>query len=241
MYNYFARHYDELTDNIDYESRAKYIASFFDKYGIKSGSSLIDLACGTGTMSILFSNMGYNVIGVDSSADMLSVADFKARGKILFINAQMQNYVSSVQADACMCNLDSINHLKNIAEVEKTFRSVYNSLKTGGIFVFDVNTVYKHNFVLADNSFVFDEDGYFLSWDNEPLDDNTVRILLDFFVYNGKSYDRYSEEFTEKAYETEVLISALEPYFEVSGIYDDVSLNPPSETSERIYFVCKRK
>ncbi|MDE6506269.1 MAG: class I SAM-dependent methyltransferase, partial [Eubacterium sp.] len=78
-----------------------------------------------------------------------------------------------------------------------------------------VNTVYKHNNILADNSFVFDEEDYFLSWDNELLDGNRVRIMLDFFVFNGNNYDRYSEEFIETAYSAEVLEDALSPYFEV--------------------------
>jgi len=101
--------------------------------------------------------------------------------------------------------------------------------------------VYKHRNILADNSFVFDEENYFLSWDNELIDSYSVRIILDFFVYNGVSYDRYSEEFVETAFETEVLSSALMPYFEILGIYDDLSLESPKTDSERLYFVCKRK
>ncbi|MDE6723097.1 MAG: class I SAM-dependent methyltransferase, partial [Eubacterium sp.] len=103
------------------------------------------------------------------------------------------------------------------------------------------NTVYKHRYILADNTFVFDEKDYFLSWDNELIDDYSVRILLDFFVYNGSSYDRYSEEFTETAFETEDLSASLNPYFDVLGIYNDLSLDEPKEDSERLYFVCKRK
>ena len=96
------------------------------------------------------------------------------------------------KVDCCVCSLDSINHLKDIVEVKKCFDCVYNSLNDGGVFVFDVNTVYKHKNVLGNNTFVFDEEDFFLSWDNEYLGDNTVRILLDFFVYNGKNYDRFS-------------------------------------------------
>ena len=110
-----------------------------------------------------------------------------------------------------------------------------------GIFIFDVNTVYKHNAVLADNTFVFDKENYFLCWDNELLEDNRVRILLDLFVFNGKNYDRFSEEFTETAYSTEELCSALKPYFDVLGIYDDLTRNLSESKSERLYFVCRRK
>ncbi|MDE6111511.1 MAG: class I SAM-dependent methyltransferase, partial [Eubacterium sp.] len=147
----------------------------------------------------------------------------------------------SEPVDTCVCCLDSINHLNNIKDVEKTFECVYHSLKENGIFIFDVNTIYKHQNILADNSFVFDEENYFLAWDNELIDDYSVRIILDFFVYNGISYDRYSEEFTETAFDTEALSAALMPYFEILGIYDDLSTEAPKTDSERLYFVCKRK
>ena len=145
----------------------------------------------------------------------------------------------AAKVDCCICSLDSINHLKDISEVRKCFDCVYNSLDNGGVFVFDVNTVYKHQCILADNTFVFDEEDFFLSWDNEYLGDNTVRILLDFFVFNGSSYDRYSEEFNEKAYTVEELKNILDK-FEIIGIYDEMTLEPPKSDSERIYFVCKK-
>ena len=89
------------------------------------------------------------------------------------------------------------------------------------------------------NNFVFDNDGYFLSWDNEQMEDNVIRILLDFFVYNGKNYDRFSEEFYEKAYEIDELKSMLKN-FEIIGIYDELTENPPKANSERVFFVCKK-
>jgi len=239
-YNFFAWIYDGLTVNVDYDARCRYIADILKSNGIKEGL-LLDLACGTGTMSVLMAQKGFDVVGIDSSCEMLSVADSKSAGKISYINAEMQNFTLPEPADVCMCNLDSINHLIEIKEVISTFKCVFNSLKEKGIFVFDVNTVHKHRDILADNAFVFDEDNYFLSWDNELIDSNTVRILLDIFVFNGKSYDRYSEEFYERAYEITELKEALSPYFDVIGIYDDLTLNMPENSSERLYFVCKRK
>ncbi len=241
MYNYFALHYDELTENVDYKVRSDYISGFFNKSGIPENASLLDLACGTGTMSLLFKEKGYQVIGIDLSSEMLSAADNKGKGTIPFIKAEMQNFSLTEPVDACVCCLDSINHLSSLKEAEKTFECVYNALNENGIFVFDVNTVHKHKNILADNSFVFDEENYFLSWDNERIDDYSIRIILDFFVYNGKNYDRYSEEFIETAFETEALSAALEPYFEILGIYDDLSMDKPKTDSERLYFVCKRK
>ena len=241
MYNYFAFHYDELTENVDYKVRSDYISDFFNKLGIAKNASVLDLACGTGTMSVLLKDKGYKVTGIDLSDEMLSIADNKANGTIPFIKAEMQNFTLSEPVDACICCLDSLNHLNSLDDVEKTFNCVYKSLKENGIFIFDVNTVYKHRYVLADNTFVFDEENYFLSWDNEVVDDYSVRIMLDFFVFNGKSYDRYSEEFVETAFETNDLCASLSSYFDVLGVYNDLSLDKPKEDSERLHFVCKRK
>lgn len=239
-YNYFAQIYDDLTENVDYQARCDYIISLLNRHKI-NGGTLIDLACGTGSMGVLMVQNGFNVIGIDSSCDMLSMADRKSNGKVLYIHAEMQNFAFPEPADACMCNLDSINHLNDINEVKNTFKCVFNALKKDGIFVFDVNTVYKHQNILADNTFVFDEKDYFLSWDNELIDSETVRIILDIFVFNGKNYDRYSEDFFERAYKIPELEAALSPYFDVLGIYDDLTLNKPKTNSERLYFVCRRK
>lgn len=237
-YNTFALFYDRLTENADYEVRSDYISNFFSQYG-NGGKKVIDLACGTGTLCVLLSAKGYDVTGVDLSADMLTVAKNKCPDSE-FICADISDFDISEKFDFCTCTLDSINHLADINEVKKCFNSVYNCLEKGGLFVFDVNTIYKHNEVLCDNTFVFDEEDFFLSWDNELMENNQVRILLDFFVCNGKNYDRFSEEFVEIAYSVDELKSALKD-FEIIGIYDELTENSPKSDSERIYFVCRRK
>lgn len=239
-YNYFSQVYDDLTDNVEYEKRANYILKLFKENGVKSGT-VLDLACGTGTMGLIVKNSGFDVIGIDLSDDMLSIADNKSNGLIKLIKAPMQDFSLDMSVDACMCNLDSINHLDNIEDVKSTFRCVYNSLNEDGVFIFDVNTVYKHKNILADNSFIFDEEDYFLAWDNEKLSDNVIGIYIDIFVFNGKNYDRYSESFKEKAYEVDELKLALEPYFDVLDVFDELSREKAKNDSERLYFVCKRK
>lgn len=239
-YNYFAQVYDDLTGNVEYEKRANYILKLFKENGVQNGT-VLDLACGTGTMALIIKNRGFDVIGVDLSDDMLSIADNKSNGLISLIKAPMQSFSLDKTVDACMCNLDSINHLADIEEIKDTFKCIYNSLNENGIFVFDVNTVYKHKNILADNSFIFDEEDYFLAWDNEQLDDNVIKLYIDIFVFNGKNYDRYSESFTEKAYEVNELKQALEPYFDVLNVFDDLSKEKAKNNSERLYFVCKRK
>ena len=222
-YNTFAKFYDKLTENVEYKKRADYISSFFRRYADKC-DTVLDLACGTGSVSKYLSDLGYNVIGLDLSDEMLTVASSKQIKNAMFIKGDMTDFELPHKVDCCVCSLDSINHLKDIVEVKKCFDCVYNSLNDGGVFVFDVNTVYKHKNVLGNNTFVFDEEDFFLSWDNEYLGDNTVRILLDFFVYNGKNYDRFSEEFNEKAYSVNELKSVLNN-FNIIGIYDELNLD----------------
>ncbi len=239
-YNYFAKVYDDLTNNVEYEKRVQYILNILNENGIFSGK-ILDLACGTGTMTVIAKKKGFELIGVDLSEDMLAIADNKANGTINFIKAHMQDFKLGCCVDACMCNLDSINHLEDIEDVKNTFKCVYNVLSENGIFVFDVNTVFKHNEILANNSFIFDEENYFLAWDNELVEENVIKIFIDIFSYNGINYDRYSETFTEKAYEIDELKHALEPYFDVLDVFDDISKEKPKKDSERLYFVCKRK
>ena len=218
-YNTFAKFYDKLTENVEYKKRADYISSFFRRYADKC-DTVLDLACGTGSVSKYLSDLGYNVIGLDLSDEMLTVASSKQIKNAMFIKGDMTDFELPHKVDCCVCSLDSINHLKDIVEVKKCFDCVYNSLNDGG-------------------GFVFDEEDFFLSWDNEYLGDNTVRILLDFFVYNGKNYDRFSEEFNEKAYSVNELKSVLNN-FNIIGIYDELNLDDIKDDSERIYFVLKK-
>ena len=183
MYNHFAGIYDELTENVSYSERAEYISGFFHKYSVKRGAKILDLACGTGSFTAEFSRLGYDVTGADISCEMLSVAENKCSGNASFVCADMRDFAFSEPFDACVCCLDSINHLDSINDVAKTFKCVYNSLRPGGIFVFDVNTLYKHENVLGDNTFVFDEDEFFLSWDtNISETEKSGSYLICFFA-----------------------------------------------------------
>ena len=159
----------------------------------------------------------------------------------MFINGNMTNFVLPAAVDCCVCSLDAVNHLTDYNDVIKCFECVHSALNDGGIFVFDVNTQYKHRYVLFNNTFVFDEDGFFLAWDNNYLEGDIVEMYLDFFVYNGKNYDRYSEVIYERAYSAESITEGLKfSGFEIIGVYDELTENKPREDSERIYFVCRK-
>ena len=241
-YNIFAKYYDFLNQNVNYDAGSSFISGIFKDNNVKS---FLDLACGTGIITEKLITEGYTAIGVDLSSDMLSQAEYrlsKTKGDYSLIKAQMQDFRLTQSVDACICCLDSINHLVDEKDVLKTFQNVFKSLGDNGVFIFDVNSVYKHQTLLNNRAYVFDEDDFFLSWDNELLENNIVRIMLDFFVYNGESYDRFSEEFRERAYSEEELIKMLNNAgFNNINIFGGFDYSKPNKTSERLFFVCKKE
>ena len=183
-YGVFADFYDGLTLNVDYARRASYIAVLFAKLGHNMGLTL-DLACGTGSLTLELAKMGVDVYGVDGSEEMLSVASEKAFEQnidTLFLCQKMQELDLYGTIDTCVCSLDSINHLTSENDVIETFRRIEKYLAPDGLFVFDANTVYKHRNILGDNCFIYDTDTVFCAWQNSYCEkDNRVDITLDFF------------------------------------------------------------
>ena len=244
-YSSFASVYDALTVNVDYKRRAEYIAGILKEQGIEDGL-LLDLACGTGSLSVEFSKMGYEVIATDASPDMLMEARDKAYDEelnIMFLCQRMEETDLYGTVRAIVCALDSINHLPDVETLNKTFSVLKNFIDDGGIMVFDVNTLYKHREVLGNNTFIYDEDSVFCAWQNRLLKDNkTVNINLDFFCKNGNMYERYNENFNEIAFTDEEIVNAVEGGgFKVVARYDDLTGEEPTDKSERIYYVVRRE
>lgn len=244
-YDDFSRFYDLLTDNVEYKERADYFCRLLSMCGI-NGGILLDLGCGTGSMSFEMADRGFDVIGIDSSIGMLNAAQQKMfeKGKqILLLNQNMQEIDLYGTVDCAVCVLDGINHLDNSDDIIKTFKKVSLFMNKGGAFAFDVNTIYKHKNILADNVFVYEPEGVFCAWQNSyNSDDNSVDISLDFFEKEDGVYYRSSESFTEKAYELDDIKLWLEEAgFEVIGIYDDMTTETVKPDSERAVFLAKKK
>lgn len=244
-YDNFSRYYDLLTDNVEYEKRAEYFCRLLSLCGIKDGI-LLDLACGTGSISVEMAKRGFDVIGVDSSIGMLNAAREKAyenEQQILLLNQSMDEIDLYGTVDCAVCVLDSINHLGNAAQVRRTFEKVSLFMNRGGAFAFDVNTLYKHKNVLGDNAFVYDLDELYCVWQNSYNEaDSSVDISLDFFEEEDGVYYRSGESFTERAYELSDIAAWLEEAgFEVVGIYDDMTTQDAHSETERAVFLAKKK
>lgn len=239
-YENFSAWYDPLTDNVDYDSCAQRINALLQKH--KPGCKLIvDLACGTGSLSVRLSKLGYDVIGVDRSAEMLSVAMSKGDPSILWLCQSMQQLDLYGTIDAVVCTLDSVNHITDEKELEKAFSRVSLFLEPDGVFIFDANTPYKHHEVLASNVFVFDTDDVYCVWQNETQGD-TTQITLDFFEQEDGVYYRTAESFCERAYSDAQLERMLDSCgMKIIEKYDGYSENAPEATSERTVFVAVKK
>ena len=244
-YEIFASFYDSLTDNVDYDLYADFIKKVFDKYQ-SDVRIVLDIACGTGTLTQKLSEFGYEMIGVDSSESMLSVAQSKAfasEKQILYLCQEMEEIDLYGTVDAAICTLDSINHIEDKDSVNEMFRKVSLFMNKGGIFMFDVNSLYKHREVLGDNTFVYETDDVYCVWQNfYEESDSSVDIELDFFELDDDVYVRYFESFAEFYYSDEELTEMLENSgFEVLKRCNGWSFEDVDEITERIIYIARKK
>ena len=241
-YQLFSQFYDNLTFNVDYKKRAEYIQSVLLLYGHEMGLTL-DLACGTGSLAIELKRRGVDVFGIDGSYDMLSRAMDKAHDEdlqILFLCQQMENLDLYGTIDTCLCTLDSLNHITDKAKLQQAFDRVALFMNPDGYFIFDVNTVYKHQQILADNTFVYDTDSVYCVWQNSLKENNIISIDLDLFEREAEVYHRTGEHFKERAYEIDELSAMLEKAgFEVKAVYHDMTTEPLRADSDRAVFVAR--
>lgn len=158
MYTAFASVYDRLMADVDYPAWARFYRDMLESCGIEQGK-VCECACGTGSLTLLLASMGYQMTGVDISADMLFEASQKARkfgAMIPFVKQDMRRLHLHRQMDAVLCTNDGVNYLENAEQLSEFFRAVYLSLRAGGAFIFDLSTPYKLEHVLG-NSFLGDE------------------------------------------------------------------------------------
>ena len=245
----FARFYAALTSNISYSERAKYLKSIINDL-FPAAEILLDLACGTGSLSIELDKLGFDVIAVDASEAMLSeLYDKKIENSadnILVLCQKMQELDLYGTVDVTVCALDSVNHITDKNILQTAFDKVSLFTVPGGLFIFDANTVYKHRNILADNTFVYDLDDVYCVWQNSlNPDDNTVSMDIDFFYPDESSgssaYFRASDTISEKAYSVDELSDMLKKSgFEIVNIFGDYNFSAPAENEERVVFVARK-
>lgn len=245
--SYFSSVYDTFTDSVGYEKRAEYICSLLNKNGITEGT-VLDAACGTGSIGKCLLEQGFEVVANDISVDMLNIAREKLSvfgERVVLLCQDMCELDLFGTVDAAVCCLDSVNHILETEDLFAAFSKISLFMRSGGIFIFDVNTQYKHKNILSDNTFVYeDDDKSFLVWQNSECDEDfVVEMYIDVFIKNADgTYNRQSEVITERAYSENTLTDLLKKAdFAIIGIYGDLSEKSPENEEERVYFVARKK
>ncbi|MDO4275450.1 MAG: class I SAM-dependent methyltransferase [Eubacteriales bacterium] len=245
-YGDFAKVYDTFMTDIDYREWAVYIKERLKEQGIRDGL-VLELGCGTGTMTELLSEAGYDMIGVDNSEEMLAEAMEKrieSGHDILYLLQDMQEFelYGTVRAVVSVC--DSMNYITEQEELLQVFSLVNNYLDPGGIFIFDMNTVYKYRDMIGDATIAENqEDGSFI-WENSYDDENNINVyeLTLFLRRQDGLYEKSEEVHYQRAYHEETVRKLIEEAgMEFLGIYDAYTLNPPAQDSGRLTFIAREK
>lgn len=241
-YTALARFYDALTHDVPYNAIADFYEMLLRQNTDKVGT-ILDLACGTGTLTSLLAQRGYEMIGTDASADMLSVAAEKSWGltqRPLYLNQPMENLDLYGTVDAAVCSLDGINYVKPqyLAEV---FRRVRLFLNPGGLFIFDIHTPDKLR-NLNGEIFLDETEDVFCVWRAEFFEEEAAcRYGMDIFARDGRQWSRSREEHIEYAYEPAELVMMLtDAGFHNIKMYGDLVDRPPAANDQRLFFCAQR-
>ena len=241
-YDRFSEFYDRLMTDCDYKARADYLLGLFSRFS-HTPKLMLDLCCGTGSLSVELMRRGCDVIAVDSSESMLSAAGEKARAcgfDMLCLCQDASELDLYGTVDGAVCTLDSVNHIIDGDSLQAAFERVSLFLEPGCLFVFDANTEYKHRQILGDNTFVVEDGGIYCVWQNS-YDPPYTDIKLDFFAQQGELYRKSTEEFSERAYSVDELTeTAVAAGLETVAIFDDMTLSPPKPDSQRLIYVMRK-
>lgn len=237
-YERFAEVYDELMTDIPYAQYVEWISRFAPATQYKN---LLDIGCGTGTLACLLHEAGYNVTGIDLSEDMLAVASARmnANGISMPLYAMSMDELDGFDnLDVAIIPIDSINYVKEEANVFETLKRIYESLRDGGQLFFDVHSLFKMDSIFLDGPFTYDDGEITYVWHTEPGDfEHSVYHQMTFFVQTENGlFERFDEEhfqrtFAIKQYEawlTELGFTSVE-------VTSDWSDEAPHDESERIF------
>ena len=246
-YTVLAQGYDKLTADVDYETWADYVERHFRKLK-RPVRSVVELACGTGSLTCLLARRGYSVTGVDLSPEMLTIAEQKCRGLDVTLLCRDMSRLDlppgqpAVQTDAVICCLDSVNYVTRPAALRRTFQRVHKALASGGLFLFDVKT--PAALEGADGQTYLDEDdGLYCVWRADWYPRRRVCAYgLDLFLRNEDGlWERGGEYHEEYAWTMDELDGFLrEAGFRQVRQYGDKVMTAPKEGAQRVFFAARR-
>ena len=242
-YTSFAEVYDMFMDNVPYEEWSRYLTELLKEYRIEEGV-VCELGCGTGKMTRLLADAGYDMIGVDMSEDMLAIASMENPQQILYLCQDMRELelYGTVAAVVSVC--DSMNYLLEEDDLLEVFQRVNEDLEPGGVFLFDLNTIYKYETLLGETTICENRpEGSFI-WENYyDAEEQINEYDLTLFIQEKENlYRKFEETHYQRGYSMEKIRTLLEEAgMEFVTAYDACTKNPPRENSERIYIVAREK
>ena len=242
-YTGFASVYDLFMDNIPYRAWCDYVTSLLKEYGVEDGL-VLDLGCGTGKLTRLLAGEGYDMIGVDLSEEMLEVAlehEMEDPKQILYLQQDMREFelYGTVRAIVSIC--DSMNYLEDYEDLVQVLKLANNYLDPKGVFVFDMNTVYKYREQLGEQTIAENREESSFIWENYFYEDQDINeYMLTIFRKQADSelYERTEEAHYQRAYDMDTLKRLIEKNgLALVSFLDEDMKQVPNETSERIYVI----
>ena len=243
-YESFASVYDMFIDNIPYEEWCEYLHKLMKFYGVEDGL-VLELGCGTGSMTELLAERGYDMIGIDNAPDMLEIAQEKkmeSGADILYLLQDMREFelYGTVRAIVSVC--DSMNYITEEDDLLEVFSLVNNYLDPGGVFIFDLNTEYKYKKVLGDSVIAENREESSFIWENwydEETQINEYDLTL-FIREESGLYEKYEETHYQRAYSLDTVCRLLqEAGLKLEAVYDAFTMDAPGKRSERVYVVAR--
>lgn len=234
-----AKFYDRFV-GADYPKIIKFIDSTIKKY-YPHASLICDIGCGSGTVTLALAQKGYDMIGIDGSAEMLAEAmnkryEQEGTESVLFLHQQLPDFELYGTVDCIISTLDTLNYLTDENDLDRLFHWFSNYLNPNGLLLFDVNTLYKYEQLLNDNCSVYDDSNVFMSWESS-FDGELCNHHLTIFTEEGGSYQRKDEEQVQRYYSIKAFEDLLKKHgFKLIKIADDYTDESPNETTQRLVF-----
>lgn len=245
-YEEFAQIYDWALNELPYEGWLTYIEEIFKRYGA-APKLLLDLGCGTGSMTNLMASKGYEMIGVDLSEDMLAIAKTKAKDthqEVIYLNQDMTELDLYGTVDAVISCGDAFNYVLSAEDLLATFKHVNTFLNPGGLFIFDMNTIYKFKEVLGNKTYAENHEDYAYIWENYFYEDECINEYeVTIFIKNiSGNFDKATEIHHERGYEMAQIKALLhEAGLKLEAVYHDNTFEPVTDLTERIYYVAREQ
>jgi len=241
-----APYYDELMHNVPYDFWVRYVQELIDRYRLQV-KSVLDLACGTGNVAMRLAQMGYEVWGVDISAPMIAEAKRKAQEAGLDVHYEVQDAAQlqlPTQFDLVLSLFDSLNYILSPENLQEAFRRVYAHLRSGGAFIFDVNTEYALREGLFDQDNLGSRRRLLYRWKSRYDEETRIcTVEMEFCLRNeaGEVVQHFVEVHRQRAYGLDELHTMLRNAgFDYARAFHAYTLRPPNATTDRAFFVATK-